>query len=157
MTRNHKVTIGAVVAVLLVGAGVAWAAWSVSGTGTGTAKATTAQNLTIGQATVSGDLYPGFAGGDLSFVVTNPNVFPVKITAVSPNGAITSGAVGCGAADVSFAGASGLEVIVTAVSGGTQTVTLSDVVSMVANPDNACQGATFSVPISVTAESYVTP
>ena len=70
-------------------AGVAVALWSASGTGNGGAKALTAQALTVTAAsTPTADLFPG-ASGDLQFTVTNPNPYPISLTAVD-YGAVTS-------------------------------------------------------------------
>jgi hypothetical protein len=73
--------------------GIIVAAWSTSGSGNGYAKAGSASALTIGDASAStsADLYPG-ATGAVKLKVTNPNSFPVRITAVSKQaaGSITS-------------------------------------------------------------------
>ncbi|MGZ5398147.1 MAG: hypothetical protein ACXWEI_22645, partial [Mycobacterium sp.] len=103
-------------------------------------------------ATVTGDLYPG-ATGDLTFEVANPNSFPVVITAVSPNGAITSDGA-CAGTNVTFVAVTGLSTAVNA-NATAQSVTLPGAVSMVGNAANECQGATFTVPIAVAAASNV--
>src|ERR1041385_7638321 len=71
--------------------GAIYAAWSTSGSGNGYAKAGTASALTIGDASAStsADLYPG-ASGAVKLKVTNPNSFPVRITAVAKQ---TSGSI----------------------------------------------------------------
>jgi hypothetical protein len=141
-------------AVALVSAGIAVAAWNVTGSGTGYAKAGSASALTLGDASASttADLFPG-ASGAVKVKVTNPNSFPVRITAVSGNGTITSdkGAACDASTGVTFANQSGLAVDVAA--GATSTFTLAGAVSMSNASDNACQGAVFSVPVSVTAVS----
>ena len=69
--------IAAVVAGLL-GAGVAFAAWTSNGTGTGTATATTATPLVISQTASASGLYPT---GQVSapFTVKNPNPYSVTL------------------------------------------------------------------------------
>ena len=152
--RPSKKLLLALLAVALVSAGIAVAAWNVTGSGTGYAKAGSASALTLGDASASttADLFPG-ASGAVKVKVTNPNSFPVRITAVSGNGTITSdkGAACDASTGVTFANQSGLAVDVAA--GATSTFTLAGAVSMSNASDNACQGAVFSVPVSVTAVS----
>ena len=139
----------------IVVAGIAIAAWSVSGTGTGYAKASTASAVTLADATAntSADLYPG-ASGAVKLKVTNPNPFPVRITAVAGNGAITSdkGAACNAATGVSFTNQTGLTLDLLA-NETDKVFTLAGAVAMANASDNSCQGAVFSVPVSVTAIS----
>jgi hypothetical protein len=140
----------------LVAAGVLFAAWSTSGSGNGYAKAGSASSLTIGDASAStsADLYPG-ASGAVKLKVTNPNSFPVRITAVAKQaaGSITSDkGVACNASTgVTFTDQSGLTLDLAA--GATSTFTLSGAVAMSNASDNTCQGALFTIPVDVTAIS----
>jgi hypothetical protein len=140
------------VAVVAVGVGIG--AWSITGTGNGSAKATTASAITLTDASAftSADLYPG-ATGNLKLRATNPNPFPVRITAVSGNGTITSdkGAACDASTGVSLANQTGLTLDLAA--GATATLTVPNAVSMTNASDNTCQGAVFTVPVSVTAVS----
>jgi hypothetical protein len=151
-SKRHLVF--AALAAAAVAVGVGYAAWSIGGSGSGYAKATTASALTLADATgfTSAVLYPG-ATGDLKLRVTNSNGFPVRITAVSGNGTVTSdkGAACDAATGVSFANQSGLTLDVGA--GATATVTVPSSVSMSNLSDTACQGAVFTVPVSVSAIS----
>ncbi len=141
-------------ATLLVAAGVGFAAWATSGSGTASAGAATASSITLGDASgaVTTDLYPG-ATGSLKVKVTNPNSFPVRITAVSGNGAITSSAgAACNAAHgVTLSNQTGLTLDLAA--GATTTFSLAGAVQMSNASDNACQEAVFSIPVTVTAAS----
>ncbi len=141
-------------ATVLAGVGVGIAAWSTNGSGTAYAKAATAGAVTLSDASASttGDLYPG-GGGALKLKVTNPNSFPVQITAVSGNGAITSDAgAGCNAGHgVTFADQTGLSLALAA--GATTVFSLSGSVAMSTSSVNSCQGAIFSIPVTVTAAS----
>jgi hypothetical protein len=141
--------------VVLVLSSIVLAAWSTSGSGTGYAKAGTASALVIGDATASttADLYPG-ATGTVQLKVTNPNSFPVRITAVSKQaGAITSdkGAACNAATGVTFTNQTGLTLDLAA--GATSTFPLANAVSMTNASDNTCQGAVFSIPVDVTGVS----
>ena len=145
----------AAVAALVV-TGILLAAWSTSGSGTGYAKAGTASALTLNDASASttADLYPG-ASGTVKLSVTNPNSFPVRITAVSKQaaGAITSdkGAACNASTGVTFTNQSGLTLDLAANT--TSTFTLANAVSMSNASDNSCQGAAFTIPVDVTAAS----
>jgi len=134
--------------------GVGLGAWSISGTGNGAAKATTASSITLADASAytSADLYPG-ATGNLKLRATNPNAFPVRITAVSGNGTITpdKGAACDASTGVTLANQTGLTLDLAA--GATATLTVPNSVSMSNSSDNSCQGAVFTVPVSVTAVS----
>jgi hypothetical protein len=139
----------------LVVTGILFAAWSTGGSGNGYAKAGSASALTIGDASASttADLYPG-ATGAVKLKVTNPNSFPVRITAVTKQAAsITSdkGAACNASTGVTFTDQSGLTLDLAA--GATSTFTLSGAVSMTNASDNTCQGAVFTIPVDVTAIS----
>jgi hypothetical protein len=87
--------------------------------------------------------------------VTNPNSFPVRITAVAKQaaGSITSDkGVACnGSTGVTFTDQSGLTLDLAA--GATSTFTLSGAVAMSNASDNTCQGTLFTIPVDVTAIS----
>ncbi len=154
LSRKLVVALAAIAA--LVGTGIVFAAWSTSGSGNGYAKAGSASALTIGDASASttADLYPG-ATGTVKLKVTNPNSFPVRITAVAKqtSGSITSdkGAACNASTGVTFTDQSGLTLDLAA--GATSTFTLSGAVSMSNASDNTCQGAIFTIPVDVTAIS----
>lgn len=145
-----------VVIAALVVTGVLFAAWSTSGSGNGYAKAGSASALTLGDASAStsADLFPGTTGA-VKLSVTNPNSFPVRITAVAKQaaGSITSDkGTACNAATgVTFTNQSGLTLDLAA--GATSTFTLSGAVAMSNASDNSCQGAIFTIPVDVTAIS----
>lgn len=154
LSRKLFFALAAVVA--LVATGLLFAAWSTSGSGNGYAKAGSASALTIGDASAStsADLYPG-ATGAVKLKVTNPNSFPVRITAVAKqaSGSIASdkGAACDASTGVTFTNQSGLTLDLAA--GATSTFTLSGAVSMSNASDNTCQGAVFTIPVDVTAVS----
>ena len=142
--------------VVLVLSSIVLAAWSTSGSGNGYAKAGTASALTLNDASASttADLYPG-ANGSVKVSITNPNSFPVRITAVSKQaaGSITSdkGAACNASTGVTFTNQSGLALDLGA--GATSTFTLANAVSMTNASDNTCQGAVFTIPVDVTGAS----
>ena len=154
-TRKRKrYVLGVILLLAIVGVGIGIAAWNVSGTGNGYAKAGSSSSLTLADATAftSADLYPG-ATGNLKLRVTNPNSFPVRITTVSGNGTITSdkGAACDASTGVTFTNQTGLALDLGA--GATATLTVPSSVSMSNASDNSCQGAVFTVPVTVSGVS----
>jgi hypothetical protein len=150
---SKKFVVATGVVAGLMASGVAWAAWTADGTGSGYAKATTAQALTTGTATATADLYPGSTTGDLVVKINNPNPYAVNVTSITNGtGTITSDTTGCTAANsgVSFAGWTGTESV---AAGSSSTVTLADTVSMASTSDNACQGAVFTIPVALSGAS----
>lgn len=169
---KRGIVLGAVLAVT-AGAGAAWAAWTVYGTGNAYAQADKVVALELVAATTDATLYPG-ATGDAVIKVKNPNRFPVAVTNVTwkpSDGVRSSGGIGfCSNTGVSFGdfstspmGSNGMLAgarLMAAAGGqlkvgGGETVqfTLSNAVRMINNVDNGCQGATFSIPVSVIASS----
>ena len=150
MLRPTKkfVVAGGVVASMLA-SGVAWAAWTADGTGNGYAKATTAQVLTTSTATASPQLYPG-GSGDVKVTINNPNPYAVNVTSITGNGAITADLAGCTTTGVSFTNKTGSWNV---AANGSSTVTLTGAASMSNASDNACQGAVFTIPVSLSGAS----
>jgi len=183
MNRTSKriVAIGTPLAAVAA-TGIAFAAWTATGSGSGYAKATTAQALTtvdVSATVVAGasGLYPGGTTG-LDIKIHNPNSYPVLVTGVAAKLDATHFVVGTGGGGsctddpstestpgnaatlahptgVSFSGwaspADGTAIAV-AASGDTE-VTLAGKVSMSNTSDNGCQGATFSIPVTLSGAS----
>jgi hypothetical protein len=139
---------------VFLAAGIAYAAWTATGGGSGYGKATSAQPLTTVDVSAStlATLYPG-ATGDLHLRISNPNPYPVRVTGVSGSDTITSdtGAACNASTGVTFADQSGLSLDVPA--SGAATFTLSGTVSMSNASVNSCQGAVFTVPVSLAGAS----
>lgn len=169
--RTRRSIVVAAAGGVVLSSGVAYAFWTATGTGSGTAKAATFQALTIGGGSApSGQLYPGLsangstAGGDITVLISNPNPFPVTITSVAPGtGALTVtgstpvGGEGQTAADTACASNSGVSIITKSSPSVTYSngsnipaktnnvaVTISKVVSMSTQSVSECQGATFT-------------
>jgi hypothetical protein len=155
---KKKVAVLAITACLMA-VGFVYAAWTTNGTGSGYAKAGTSQALTTVDvsASTSATLYPGVSG-DVLLRVKNPNPYAVTVTAVSGNGTITpdGGHSGCSPTGVTFTNQTGLTINVPAKSGGVDgevETTLTNAASMSNASVNACQGATFTIPVSLTGSS----
>lgn len=136
-------------------ASVAFASWLSSGTGSGYVKAVTAQPLTTVDvsASTTAQLYPG-GTGDVILRVHNPNGYKIQVTSVTGNGTITAdspGHSGCTTTGVTFTDQTGLTADVAA--GGNTDLTFTGAASMSNASLNACQGATFTVPVSLSGTS----
>jgi hypothetical protein len=141
------------ITVVAVG-GATYGSWAVgSAAGDAYAKAVSAQDLTLsdGSATVA-DLYPGGTGA-VKITVTNPNGFAVTVTAVSGAGTITSdkGASCNSSTGVTFTDTTGLSQVVGA--GATATFSLAGKAALSNGSANACQGAIFTIPVTLSATS----
>jgi hypothetical protein len=146
--------------VALTVVGLVYAAWTTTGGGSGYAKAGTAQALSTVDvsASTTATLYPGGPAGDVTIRISNPNTYPVTVTGVTGNGTIVADAAhtGCTTTGVSFANQTNLNISVPAKTGGvngeTQT-TLSGAASMANTSVNGCQGATFTIPVTLSGAS----
>jgi hypothetical protein len=147
MKRHQK--FGAVFAAIsLAGGAVAFALWSANGVGTSSAKALTAQSLTVNAATASADLYPGYTLGDVAFTVSNPNPYPVTITSMTPGAVTSSNPLGCPATLVTVASTSSLSIALAA--GATNVAqTIADVVTLSSSALDGCQGVTFTIGLTL--------
>jgi hypothetical protein len=155
LSTKQRVVGGAVTLLVLGVVGLVYAAWTASGTGSGYAKAQQAQALTTVDvsATTPATLYPG-ATGNVLIRISNPNPYPVEVTDVTGNGAITPDAghaAGCTTTGVTFTDQTGLAIDVPA-NGETET-TLNNAASMSNASSNGCQGATFTIPVTLTGAS----
>jgi hypothetical protein len=142
MRRIQKISIvGGTVGVLMAG-GIAYAAWTSEGQGTGSAIAGSATDLNVSSAEVSG-LYPTVS---IPAVVdiTNPNPYDVTLSSLEFTGATAdAGHSTCNAGSVTVADLTALSDVVQKDSGN---IVHKDVVVTMSNAaTDACQGATFTL------------
>jgi len=143
--------------VALIACGVAGGAYAYFvDTGSGQASASTGslQPVTVAAlagATPASSLLPG-GTGDVVLRVSNPNAYAVTLTSVTGNGTITAdaGHPSCTTTGVTFTGQTGMSTTIAASS--TMLVPLPGAASMSAASSNGCQGATFSIPVSITVQ-----
>ncbi|GLL03670.1 hypothetical protein [Dactylosporangium matsuzakiense] len=148
-----------VVPLLAIGVGgIAWAAWGVHGSGSAQAKGGNTVPLVVNSSTTSPAtlLYPG-GTADMVVQVHNGNQFPVTIgSVVRTSKPITVDAAhsGCSGAlldmtedDDTF------DVSESIAAGGDKTITLPHAIRMDSSAGNACQGARFTIPVTVTGVS----
>jgi hypothetical protein len=146
--RRRIVAVIAWSVALILPTGLGYALWSASGSGSGTAQATSAVALTISPGTASGDLYPGFTGGDVFLKVSNPNPYAVDITSAAFGTVTSSDPTGCPASNIRTSSSASLSLHV-AASSTDQAVTIPDVVTMGASAPDGCQGVTFTIATTV--------
>jgi hypothetical protein len=156
---SKRLAVVTTVAALAV-VGLVYAAWTTNGSGSGYAKAGTAQALSTVDvsASTSATLYPGGPAGDVLIRISNPNTYPVTVTGVSGSGSITpdGGHSGCSPSGVSFTNQTGLSISVPAKVGATNGETqtsLSGAASMSNASVDACQGAVFAIPVTISGAS----
>ena len=151
---SKRIVVGGVTVLVLAAVGLVYAAWTTSGSGSGYAKATNAQSLTTDDvsATTTAQLYPG-GTGDVEVKINNPNDYPVRVTDVTGSGTITAnGGIGtCTTTGVTFTDQTGQTIDIAA--NGSQSVTFNNAASMSNASDNGCQGATFTIPVSLSGTS----
>lgn len=146
-----------VLAVIVAGfalSGVAFAAWTLSGEGTGAADASTAVDLDVVSFVIDDALYPGLTTS-ATLTVTNPNPFPVLITAVTFDDDVQiTGGTGCTAlnSEVAFVDLSSLTLYL-APDANAVALTLVDVVTMGNGADTGCQAANFADGFTLQAQS----
>jgi len=144
--------------VVAVGSGfvgiTAASAYFVSpGSGSGSATAATVQAVTASGAVVS-NLIPDGVSHDVTLTVTNPNAFAVELESVIGNGTILPDSPdhsGCGPTGVTFADQTGLSQ---AIPGGSvpTPVTLNNAARMNNTSGDGCQGATFTIPVTISVQ-----
>lgn len=142
----------------LFAVGLVYAAWTSNGSGDAYAEAGSSSPLTttsVSAFTTGQKLYPGNSGA-VKVKIVNPNPYAVTVTKVEGNGAITADSThataGCTTTGgVSFTDQTGLSISVPA-NGSTET-TFATAAAMASSSPNACQGATFTIPVSLTGTS----
>jgi hypothetical protein len=156
LSRSRALVPLAVLALL--GAGIAaYAYWTTSGSGSGTAHVATAPSaLTVNQTTVLTALYPGGSAQTLSGTFDNPNAGPVYVGTVTVSISSVTKAAGapagtCDATDFTLTGAAmavGAEVPAGSGKGSWTGATLAFNDKPATNQD-ACQGATVNLAYAV--------
>lgn len=151
-------TAAATVALCVVtGAGGAYAYWATVGEGSGSAINGTMATVTV-DALVTGDtpkttLVPG-GTADVAVRASNPNDYAVQVYAISSNGAATAdtGHPACLTTGVTFvAPASPLSPSVSIPAQSSVLIVLPDAAAMSSASSSGCQGATFSIPVTLEA------
>lgn len=138
----------ALVVGLVAGTGIAVAQWNSSGEGGGDATAQRAISVTLDAGTGVADLYPGFAGGDVSVTLDNPNPYPVRFTSLTTGVVTSSNETACPATSVRVRAAEDIDLLVPAQVTD-HPATIGDVVAMATSAPDGCQGATFTIQVTL--------
>ncbi|MDA8355782.1 MAG: hypothetical protein M0Z95_05700 [Actinomycetota bacterium] len=154
--RHAMVIAGGIALVLGAAGGTAYGYFSVTGSGSGAASVGSIQPVTVEHltATVTDKLRPGGAA-TLRLKIVNANDVTVVLISVqagpSPTVTATAGHPSCTAADdgVSVVTRPNLHEV---LSPGANIVTLPTAVEMSPSAATACQGANFSVPVTITVK-----
>lgn len=152
-----KTAAATVALCVLTGAGGAYAYWATVGAGSGSATDGTMATVTV-DALVAGDtlqttLVPG-GTADVAVRASNPNDYAVQVYAISGNGAATAdaGHPACLTTGVTFvAPASPLAPAISIPAQSSVLITLPGAAAMSLASSSGCQGATFSLPVTLEA------
>jgi hypothetical protein len=141
MHRTKRTVVVAGTTAVLIGGGIAFAAWTTNGTGTGTATATTDTPLTVNVSNVLG-LYPT-GTFNVPFTVSNTNGYDVTLQKVTLESVSVDGSHSTCATTV----VTGADLTDTDVVAKTNGVTASKnfPVTMSNAATDACKGATFTL------------
>jgi hypothetical protein len=139
---------------VLTGAGGAYAYWATVGAGSGSATNGTMATVTV-DALVAPQttLVPG-GTADVAVRASNPNDYAVQVYAISGNGAATAdaGHPACLTTGVTFvAPASPLAPAISIPAQSSVLITLPGAAAMSTASSSGCQGATFSLPVTLEA------
>ncbi len=135
---------------LVGGAGIAYAAWSASGTGNGAAQAITANAITVNAGTAVADLYPGGPAGAVKLVVSNPNPYAVTLTGASYGTPVSLNTGACASSNIAVDASAPTTVNVALAANATNVaVSIPGVLDLDHGAGNGCQGVGFTVPVTL--------
>jgi hypothetical protein len=151
MRKTQKIAIvGGTVGVLMAG-GIAYAAWTSEGNGSGTATAGHEVDLTVAGGDAVGSLYPTLSL-TVPVTVKNNNTYPVHLTDITYNatGSSSDAGAGCTASNIEVSDPfSGDEVLAAGATSASHDAT----VTMIADAASDCQDATFTINFDASAHS----
>jgi hypothetical protein len=143
-----------VVAVTIGFAGVAFAYWASTGSGSAGATAGSTTSVTLSPAAPASQLFPG-GTSDVALTMTNPNLFTVRIGSLSLDTSqgsggfgVDAGHPGCNLNALSFTTQTTGWTVPAKIGGGPDgslPVDLAGALSMSGTAASACQGAGFTV------------
>ncbi len=147
MSRGRKPVIIVLAALLtLAGAGIAFAYWTSTGTGDGTAETGVSTAFTIAADPPVGTITPGGPGQTVDFTVTNPAATDQYLTSVTatlanPDGTPWVPPVGCLIADYTVTMTTPVTAGDIAGGGGTEDGMITVTLANTGVNQDACQGA----------------
>ena len=149
-TKRKTIAVAAVTALLLSGAGVAFAYWTNSGSGSGSASAGTNVPVTVNQTSTISGMFPGQAAQTLAGDFTNTNSGSTYVTAVTATGYTIDAAhalAGCTVAGGNFTlgGTAAVNADVPAGANKGAWTGLTITMNNLATNQDACKGATVTI------------
>ncbi len=136
-------------ALALIGGGIAFAAWTSTGTGTGSAVADHNKDLVVSVNTNVTGLFPT-GHVDVPFTVQNKNPYKMLLSgAVASNLTVDSGHSTCGVTSVSIPAVTLTDSLAPSETSGPHMVR----VNMDNSAVQACEGATFTFDLTATGAS----
>ncbi len=159
MRRIKKAAVVGVLTLGLVGGGIAFAGWLSTGIGdASSATAGSAQALTVTAGTAATDLVPT-VDKVVNATVTNPNPYGVKLKTVTINSVEADAAHDTAGCTVGASAASAVAPTQATIdgwptiAGNDGTLNVPVTVKLGVDSDDACQGAIFTVNLTVTGTS----
>jgi hypothetical protein len=154
--RRWTVAAATVVAGVLV-SGVSYAYWTATGAGNATIASVTAAALSVNNVVVA-DMYPNKAVEGLTFTVSNTNPYAVSLSNTITLGTVTTGNPACPVGNLAISAGpytitgTGPFIVPAKVgaTAGTLSVTTNSFVQLSGGALDACQGVTFTFPVTVT-------
>ena len=130
---------------VLFAAGIAGAAWTTNGDGSGTATSGTDTPLTVTDASDGVELFPG-GSTNITVNVDNDNPYNVNVSDFVANGAITSNVTACDVSTVTFTPDGSVDEVVAANSD--EDIIAGSLAMDVDDADDDCKTAVFTVPVT---------
>jgi hypothetical protein len=156
-SRRRTLVATAVAGTMVATGGAAWAVWRLSGAGSSSTTAAKALDLRLTAIPrPDAPLYPG-ARTDLAVTIENPNPFPITLTTVhAGSGPISVDAAhrAAGCINTGVLPTRGVSAVSLSVGPrSSASFLLPDAIEMTNASDSACQGATFTVPLTASGRS----
>jgi hypothetical protein len=141
-------------AALLLGGGAAYAYWTTTGSGTGSATAGTTATFTVASVTTGDALSPNGPTQTAAFTITNPGsgaqqVKQVVVSILKADGSAWNGVAGCSADDYSVGGGAAgvpktIDVTENLAAGATSAISHSVTIRMIddGTEQDGCKGVT---------------
>jgi hypothetical protein len=124
-TKRTRILLGVIAACAALAAVGAYAYWTASGTGSGTASVGTDSGVSIVVTDTGSALYPGGSATITFHVHNNSTTSSVEVGKVVQDGPVTGLTGGCSASDFSFADVTLNETVAASGDGADKTGTLS--------------------------------
>ena len=150
MRNSKRIKIVAGGTAVLMGVGVAFAAWTSTGEGSGEVTSTTDQGLTVTSTDVSG-LFPT-GQQTITVTVENKNPYKVALDSITVD-AITASDASCNVAAVTAPDNDAPATTLGVKDSATDSANFPFVVSMSNDANDDCQNNTFTVDLTATGRS----